>query len=79
MAANRAYLAGLGLGPQAIACGTVPAVPPGHPLTLAAARRLANTAALTQATNQARHSCFSVRPKHIQLEPMLQECIMIQL
>ena len=53
MAANRAYLAGLGLGPQAIASGAVPAVPPNHPLTLAAARRLANTAALTQAQNQA--------------------------
>ena len=53
MAANRAYLAGLGLGPQAISTGAVPAVPPNHALTLAAARQLARTAALAQATNQA--------------------------
>lgn len=52
MAANRAYLAGLGLGPQAMSSGAVSAVPPDHALTLAAARELAREAALAQATNQ---------------------------
>lgn len=46
-------MAGLGLGPQAIASGSIIAVPPDHALTLEAARRLANAAALTQGQNQA--------------------------
>lgn len=52
MASNKAFLAALGLGPKAIASGSVAAVPPDHALTLAAARKLARAAALAQATNQ---------------------------
>ena len=54
MAANRAYLAALGLGPKAIATGAVAAVPPSHAFTLEAARKLARAAAIAQATNQVR-------------------------
>ncbi|PSC73461.1 DNA N-6-adenine-methyltransferase (Dam) [Micractinium conductrix] len=52
IAANRAYLAGLGLGPQAMNCGQVAALPPDDPVVLAAARELASRAAAEQGRQQ---------------------------
>jgi hypothetical protein len=56
MAANRAYLAGLGLGPRAMHEGAVSALQPDDPLVLAAAREMARTAAAAQAKKQVRHA-----------------------
>ena len=52
IAANRAYLAGLRLGPSAMASGEVTAVPAQNALVLAAARQLAEKAALAEARSQ---------------------------
>ncbi|PRW39133.1 cytochrome P450 chloroplastic isoform C [Chlorella sorokiniana] len=52
IAANRAYLAGLGLGPQAMHAGQVPPLVPNDPVVLAAARELAAQAAAEQGRQQ---------------------------
>ena len=52
IAANRAYLAGLQLGPDAMSKGQVRPLQVGDPVVVAAARQLATSAALTQAKNQ---------------------------
>ena len=52
IAANRAYLAGLRLGPSAMASGEVTAVLGQDALVLAAARQLAEKAALAEAKSQ---------------------------
>ena len=52
IAANRAYLAGLRMGPSAMASGEVTAVAGQDALVLAAARQLAEKAALAEARSQ---------------------------
>jgi hypothetical protein len=52
IAANRAYLAGLGLGPAAMHAGRVPPLAPGDQVVLAAARELASRAAAEQGRQQ---------------------------
>ncbi|KAL3144204.1 hypothetical protein ABBQ32_003985 [Trebouxia sp. C0010 RCD-2024] len=52
IAANRAYLAGLQLGPEAMSHGHIRPLQVADPAMLAAARQLATTAALTQAKSQ---------------------------
>ena len=52
IAANRAYLAGLQLGPEAMSKGEVRPLQVADPVVLAAARQLATTAALSQAKSQ---------------------------
>ena len=52
IAANRAYLAGLQLGPGAMSLGQVRPLQVADPMVLTAARQLATTAALTQAKSQ---------------------------
>ena len=52
MAANRAFLAGVGLLPSAMTSGLVPPLAPDDPLTLMAARNLAHKAALATAEQQ---------------------------
>ncbi|KAL4440210.1 hypothetical protein ABPG75_003211 [Micractinium tetrahymenae] len=52
IAANRAYLVGLGLGPQAMNNGQVPPLAPNDPVMLAAARELATRAAEEQGRQQ---------------------------
>ncbi|GAB4820518.1 hypothetical protein N2152v2_007564 [Parachlorella kessleri] len=53
IAANRAYLAGLGLGPKALHDGKVEPLPPDDPVVLQAARELAMQAAAEEARRQA--------------------------
>ncbi|EFN52905.1 hypothetical protein CHLNCDRAFT_138470 [Chlorella variabilis] len=52
IAANRAYLAGLGLGPKAMSSGQVPPLAPNDPVMLAAAWELARRAAAEQGRQQ---------------------------
>ncbi len=52
IAANRAYLAGLQLGPDAMSSGQVRPLGVADPVVLSAARTLATSAALCQAKNQ---------------------------
>ncbi len=52
IAANRAYLAGLQKGPDAMSKGEVQPLQVADPAVLAAARQLATSAALCQAKNQ---------------------------
>ncbi|KAL3130580.1 hypothetical protein ABBQ38_008385 [Trebouxia sp. C0009 RCD-2024] len=52
IAANRAYLVGLQLGPEAMSQGHIRPLQVADPAMLAAARQLATTAALTQAKSQ---------------------------
>lgn len=52
IAANRAYLAGLQKGPDAMSKGEVQPLQVADPTVLAAARQLATSAALCQAKNQ---------------------------
>lgn len=54
IAANRAYLAGLGLGAGAMKSGQVPPLAPTDPVILAAARELASRAAEEQGRRQVR-------------------------
>lgn len=56
IAANQAYLAGLKMGPRAIANGQVAAVSNNNDLVLSAARILADKAAVEQARSQVRSS-----------------------
>ena len=54
IAANRAYLAGLQRGPEAMSKGEVRPLQVADPVVLSAARQLATTAALCQAKHQVR-------------------------
>ena len=52
IAANRAYLAGLKVGPEAMHNGRIRPLAPDDPLMLLAAKTLAQEAALKEASNQ---------------------------
>jgi hypothetical protein len=54
IAANRAFLAGIGLVPEAMHDGVICPLEPGDPLTLQTARRLAAQAAVATAERQVR-------------------------
>lgn len=58
VAANRAYLRGLGLGPSAIQSGLINSLPPDHMAMVAAARQIAKQAAIKRAEQQVRHSIY---------------------
>ena len=74
IAANRAYLAGLHLGPKAMTGGLVEPVGADSSLVIAAARMLADKAALTEARSQVwicvmenNHALHHVLDTHITL------------
>lgn len=52
MAANQAYLSGLGLSPSAMQSGLIAPLPPDHIAMVTAARQSANQAAITRAEHQ---------------------------
>lgn len=56
LAANRAYLRGLGLTPSAIKAGLISALDPDHSAVAEAARRLAQQEAVARAEKQVRRS-----------------------
>ncbi len=56
IAANRAYLAGLKIGPQAMHEGRIRPLAPNDPLMLLAAKAMAQQAALKEASNQVKAS-----------------------
>ena len=64
MAANRAYLAGLQLGPEAMSKGQVRPLEVADPAVLAAARQLATSAALSQAKIQVSSADYSYTVYH---------------
>ena len=62
IAANRAYLAGLQKGPDAMSKGEVQPLQVADPAVLAAARQLATSAALCQAKNQVGTAVYAILP-----------------